>query len=198
MIDWDSPGGSVAGAGEFATRLGAVAAEKRVISVANHQMCSAAYWGGARSTEIVAAPSALVGSIGVYCMHEDLSAYLKAEGVAVTYISAGTFKVDGNPTQPLSDTARARLSALVAEPYARFVADVAAGRGASPEAVRTGYGEGATLSAPEAMRAGLIDGIETLDSVIARAASLPPLGARLARNASELAIEREIAALGFF
>lgn len=199
VLDWDSPGGSVAGASEFAATVGRVAASKRVISHANYQCCSAAYWGAARSTEIVASPSALVGSIGVYCLHEDLSKYLETEGVRHTYISAGKYKIDGNPSEPLSETARARFEAMVAAPYASFVADVAAGRGATLEAVRGGFGEGATLTAAEAQRAGLIDRIESFDATVARAVALPPLtaSARITRNATELAIEREIAALGF-
>jgi len=199
VLDWDSPGGSVAGAGEFAERVGQAATVKRVISVANFQMCSAAYWAGARSTEIVAAPSALVGSIGVYCLHEDLSQYLKNEGIVLTYISAGTFKVDGNPTEPLSDTARARLKALVSEPYERFVADVARGRGVTADAVRSGFGEGATLTAAEALAAGLVDRVETLEATLARVAvqSSSPVPSRVGRAASELALAREIAALGF-
>lgn len=204
ILDFDSPGGSVAGAGEFAQAVANASAVKRVWSQANFQCCSAAYWAAARSAEIIAAPSALVGSIGVYCLHEDVSEYLKSEGVTVTYIAEGTFKVDGNPTEPLSDSARAHLQALVSEPYARFVADVAAGRGATSDAVRAGYGQGRALTAPDALRAGLIDRIDTLEATIARARALPPVlnitatDARQRRSAEALAIEREIAALGIF
>jgi len=200
VLDWDSPGGSVAGATEFAERVGRIAASKRVISHANFACCSAAYWGAARSTEIVASPSALVGSIGVYCLHENLSKYLENEGIELTYISAGRFKVDGNPSAPLSDSARARLEALVAAPYARFTADVAVGRHVTPDAVRAGFGEGAALTATEALDAGLIDRVETLEATLARAVTLPPLSspvARVGRVAAELALEREIAAFGF-
>lgn len=201
VLDWDSPGGSVAGATGFAQRLLHARTVKPVVSVANHEMCSAAYWTGACATEVVATPDALVGSVGVYCIHEDLSKYLESEGITLRYISAGKYKVDGNPSEPLSETAEARLQAIVDDAYARFTADVAAGRGTTPDAVRTGYGEGAALTASEAMRAGMIDRIETLDAAIARAASLPPVAspaARRARSESELQLQRECAALGIF
>lgn len=202
VLDWDSPGGSVAGATEFAAALLQARDTKRIISVANHEMCSAAYWTGACASEVIATPSALVGSVGVYCIHEDLSAYLAKEGVALTYVAAGKFKVEGNSSAPLSETAHARLQAIVDAAYAAFVADVAAGRGVSPEAVRTGFGEGATLTATEALRDGLIDGIATLEATVARAATLPPLlrapAAARSRAAADVAIGRELAGLGIF
>jgi len=196
VLDWDSPGGSVAGATEFAHGVLQARQSKRVISVANHQMCSAAYWAGACASEVVASPSALVGSIGVYCVHEDLTQYLAKEGIALTPISAGKYKVDGGPWEPLSESARARLQAVVDSAMAMFVADVAAGRGVSPETVRTGMGEGATLTATEARAAGLIDRVETLDTVIARAVTAPPLAARRSLSADNLQLGRALVGLG--
>ena len=174
VLDWDSPGGSVAGATEFAREVLKARTVKPVVSVANFQMASAAYWCGACATEIVAAPSAMVGSIGVYTIHEDLSKALDALGVKVTYISAGKFKVDGNETEPLSDSARARLSAIVDAAYSRFVGDVAIGRGKSVDTIVTGYGQGAVFTADEALAAGMVDRIATLDDTITRIQSAPP------------------------
>lgn len=168
VLDWDSPGGSVAGATEFAREVLKARSVKPVVSVANFQMCSAAYWTGACATEIVAAPSAMVGSIGVYTIHEDLSKALDMLGVKVTYISAGKFKVDGNETEPLSDTARARTTAIVDAAYSRFVGDVAKGRGRTVDAITSGYGQGAVLTADEALALGMVDRIATLDDTIAR------------------------------
>lgn len=202
VLDFDSPGGSVAGASEFAGAVRAARDQKRIIACAYHQCCSAAYWAASGATEIVATPSALVGSLGVYTVHEDLSKALEQEGISLTYVAEGKYKTDGNPAEPLSETALTRLRALVADPYSRMLADVAAGRGTSPEAVRAGYGEGATLTAAEALKAGLIDRVETFEETIARAVTLPPLvaapSARIPRAAEELAIHREISGLGFF
>jgi len=173
VLDWDSPGGSVAGATEFAREVLKARSVKPVVSVANFQMCSAAYWTGACATEVVAAPSAMVGSIGVYTIHEDLSKALDILGVKVTYISAGKFKVDGNETQPLSDTALARTTAIVDAMYSKFVGDVAMGRGKSVDAIRNGYGQGAVVTADEALALGMVDRVATLDDTIARIQATP-------------------------
>jgi ClpP class serine protease len=197
ILDWDSPGGSVAGATEFAHVLLQARTQKRIISVANHSMCSAACWAGVCATEVVATPSALVGSLGVYCLHEDLSAFLAAEGIKHTYIEAtdSPLKTDGNSSEPLSDPARARLLAIVDTAMGMLVADVAAGRGVSPETVRAAYGHGATMTAAEALAAGLIDRVETLDAVIARAVTTPHVQ-RASLAAADLQLGYDLAALG--
>ena len=109
MFDVDSPGGSVLGATEFARTLRAARDTKHLIAHAHYQMASAAYWIGACCHEIVASPSSMVGSIGVYSIHEDLSAALEQLGVKLTYISAGKYKVEGNDTQPLTEEAHRRI-----------------------------------------------------------------------------------------
>ena len=116
VLDWDSPGGSCAGATEFAAEVLTARKVKPVIAHANFEMCSAAYWIGACASEVIAAPSAFIGSIGVYTIHEDLSEFLAQLGVKLTYISAGKFKVDGNEAEPLSDHARERMQANVNGP----------------------------------------------------------------------------------
>jgi len=168
VLDIDSPGGSVLGASEFARRVMAARTKKPIIASANYQMCSAAYWLGACATEVVAAPSAVLGSIGVFTIHEDLSKALEDAGVKLTYISAGKYKVDGVDGQPLTETAAGRLQTQVDAHYARFIGDVAKGRGLTDAAVRDGYGQGACVNADEALALGMIDRIETLDETIGR------------------------------
>jgi ClpP class serine protease len=117
-------------------------------------------------------------------MHEDLSGWLANEGVKVTYISAGKYKVEGNDAEPLSDHARARLQQDVSYYYNLFTKDVAAGRNVALERVVSGYGEGDPLTAPEALALGMIDRIETLDQALARLAA-EPNPARLAAVAAD-------------
>ena len=178
VLDIDSPGGSVQGVGELASKLRAARETKKIIAHANYEMCSAAYWLGASCSEIVAAPSAMVGSIGVYTIHKDLSAALEKHGVKLTYISAGKYKVDGNEAEPLSESAHAHVKALVDATYEKFLAGVAAGRHVGISDVRGGYGEGTSVSADQALTLGMIDRIETLEDTVGRAL---PSGARLAR-----------------
>ena len=193
VLDMDTPGGMVEGTTEFAAEVRRAREQKPVVAVANFVAASAGYWIAASATEVVAAPSAKVGSIGVFALHDDRSKALEAEGVTRTVISAGKHKVEGNELGPLSDEARATAQALVDEAYGQFVADVATGRGVSVSAVRDGgFGEGRALSARKALEAGMVDRIETLDQTIARVVGQPP-ARRLSPGSSRRA--RQVAAM---
>jgi capsid assembly protease len=168
LLDIDSPGGTIDGVPELAAEVRRLRESKHVIAMANSMAASAAYWVASQADEIVAAPEALVGSIGVFIEHDDWSAAMEGAGIKTTYIKAGKYKTDGNPFEPLSDDARTHLQGLVDDAYDLFVADVAKGRGTSAATVRSGYGEGRVLMAKEAKAAGMIDRIAGYQETIGR------------------------------
>lgn len=172
IIDVDSPGGTIAGLAEAADAVYQARETKRVIAVANATMASAAYWIASQANEIVAIPSAMdrgIGSIGVFTVHQDLSAALEKEGIKLTLIKAGAHKAEGNPFEPLSDDVRAQMQASVDAAKAAFVQTVARGRGISAADVVAQYGDGRAFSAKDALAVGLVDRIATMDDVIVKA-----------------------------
>ena len=164
----DSPGGSARLVTEAAQLLREVRQHKPIIAIVTGTCASAAYWLAAQATRIEATQSADIGGVGVFCAHVDTSKALEKEGLTVTLLSAGRHKTEGNPTQPLDATARAHLQARVDEQYGWFVQDLAAGRRVPEATVRHGFGEGRVLSAPEALKAGMIDRVATLDDSLNR------------------------------
>lgn len=192
VLDVDSPGGTTDLVPETAAMIRAAAEQKRVVAVANTLAASAAYWLASQASEVVVTPSGLVGSIGVYTRHVDVSQAEADAGVRTTLVHAGRFKVEGNPHAPLSREARAHLQELVDDVYGQFTADVAAGRGTSPAAVRRGYGEGRVLTAERAVAAGLADRVATLEDTVRGLLTGGAGGPALAAEASpELASEVE-------
>ena len=170
VLDVDSAGGSVGGIAEFADRVQAARTTKPVVALANPMMASAAYWIGSAARDLLVTPSALIGSIGVYTAHADMSQALAKEGIAVTLINAGAKKVLGNEFEPLSAEGRTELQQRVDEFYALFVAAVARGRGVSQKAVREGFGQGGVVGAEAAIALGMADRMGTLDDAVALAA----------------------------
>lgn len=166
VLDVDSPGGSVFGVPELADEIRSARAKKPIIAVANAMAASAAYWIASQATEFVVTPSGQVGSIGVYTMHEDWSENLKKDGIGVSLIKAGKYKIEANPFAPLDDEARAALQKEVDAYYAMFTKAVAKGRGVDVEIVRSGFGEGRMANAKDAVAMGMADRIATLDEVI--------------------------------
>jgi signal peptide peptidase SppA len=184
VFDVDSPGGNVAGASEFARDVLRARAIKPIIVQANHLMASAAYWGLAGATEIVASPSAMVGSVGVYGIHDDLTEARAKLGIKREVLSAGKYKAEAVAGMALSESARAHQQHLIDGYYDRMVGDIAKGRGVSAAAVRAGYGEGRVLNVDDALAAGLIDRIATLDDTLARVTQPATAGrARVAATA---------------
>jgi signal peptide peptidase SppA len=172
VLDVDSPGGSVFGVQEAADAMRSFkSAGKPIVAVANQMAASAAYWLASQADELVVTPSGEVGSIGVIAAHEDLSAALEREGVKVSLITAGKYKGEGSPFEPLSEDTRGYLQSRVNDYYRSFVAAVARGRGTTAEAVRDGYGQGRMMGAKQAVQAGMADRVATLDRVIGELAT---------------------------
>jgi len=193
LIDIDSPGGSVYGVSELAAEIMKARTQKPVVAVANSLAASAAYWIGCAAGEFYVTPGGEVGSIGVWQAHFDYSKALEDEGVKPTLISAGKFKVEGNPYVPLDLEALSFMQSRVDDYYNAFAKAVAKGRGLTVNDVREGMGEGRVLGADAALAAKMVDGVATFDEVLARmqktARSAQPVGAsRLKQARAALAL----------
>jgi len=168
ILDIDSPGGSVSGVQELADEIYQARERKPIIAVANTLAASAAYWLASSASEIVASPSAEVGSIGVFALHVELSKALEIMGIKPTLISAGKYKTEGNPYEPLTAVAEGAIQERVDDYYNTFVASVARGREVSISEVRGGFGEGRVLGVKEAKKLGMIDRVATLAQTVQR------------------------------
>ena len=168
LIDIDSPGGSVYGVAELADEIQAARMQKPVVAIANSLAASAAYWIGSAASEFYVTPGGEVGSIGVWQAHQDFSKALDEAGIKTTLISAGTYKVEGNPYVPLDAEAQAFMQSRVDDYYGAFVKAVAKGRGISVAQVREGMGQGRVLGADAALEQKMVDGIGTFDEVLKR------------------------------
>ena len=177
ILDIDSPGGVTTGIEEAADAVFAARSKKAVIAVANPLAASAAYWIGSQASSFAVVPSGVVGSIGTFALHMDLSRAMDAAGITPTFIKAGERKTDGNPFEPLSDRARSDVQNDVDTLYRGFVNAVARGRRASAATVRKDFGEGNLVMAREAVRLGMADRIATIEQVIAGGVSAPPSAA---------------------
>lgn len=171
LLDFDTPGGSSGGVVALGNTIRGMRGEgkKPIVSLANGQCCSAGLWLASQADAYYATPGSLTGSLGVYYMHLDMSEAAAQAGVKVTYITAGAHKADGNSFEPLSDAAQARHQAIVNDIYDDFVGNVAKGRGLTRTKVLRDFGEGAVLTAREALAVGMIDGIVPFEVAVKRA-----------------------------
>ena len=195
LIDIDSPGGSVYGVAELAEDILSACSQKPVIAIANSLAASAAYWIGCSAAELYVTPGGEVGSIGVWQAHFDYSQAMAAEGVTPTLISAGKYKIEGNPYAPLDSDAQGFMQSRVDDYYATFTKAVARGRGAPLSQVRDGMGQGRVLGADAALAANMVDGIATFDDVVKTMRSQAKLSTPVKPRASRIAQARNALAI---
>lgn len=190
VFDVDSPGGYARGCCELATKVREAREKKRIIAVASNTMASAAYYIGSAATQVVASPSAMVGSIGILGMHVDYSKALEAEGVDVTVFGSSRYKSEGHPYQPLADEGRDQIQKEIDQLGDQFERDVAKNRGITPARVKATYGEGRAFIAAEAKERGLVDRVATLEDVLADLGVGPAQATTAGRYAGEADILR--------
>ena len=157
VLDVNSFGGMVAGAEETADMIYQAREAKRVVAIVDAAGYSAGYWLASAASRLVVTPSGGVGSIGVVATHMSMAKMLDSFGIEVTFIHAGAKKVDGNPYEPLGESARADIQREVDATYMRFVDAVAKYRKKDKDKVRAT--EAGTFNASEAVENGLADAV---------------------------------------
>lgn len=138
ILHVDSPGGVVTGVPELAAKIRGWSAEKPIYAYADKLMASAAYWIASACTGIACAPTADVGSIGVYMAVLDESEAFKMDGYKMVLVKAGERKAEGMSGLPISDGTIAAWQAEVDEIYAMFTGDVKLSRPDVPASAMQG------------------------------------------------------------
>jgi signal peptide peptidase SppA len=169
LLSVDSPGGTATGVPEAATRVAFF--PKPLIAYTDSQAASAAYWLMAGAAEIWIAPSADVGSIGVYAAVVDESAAWAQDGLKMELMKAGEHKAAGIPGLPLAPADRALIQAQVDEIYAEFTGAVSSSRAKATPAVM----QGQTFRGQRGIEAGLADAlVPSLDEALERFEAFSP------------------------
>lgn len=163
----DSPGGTVDGTISLADLVASSA--KPIVTLASGTMASAAYWiGSAANAAYITDATTVVGSIGVVATHTDVSKAQATQGVKTTEIAAGKYKRIASSYEPLSTEGRQTIQDQVDYTYALFVDAVAKQRGVSADKVLSDMADGRIFIGQQAIDAGLVDGVSTLDALVAQ------------------------------
>jgi signal peptide peptidase SppA len=170
VVAFDTPGGNVVGVPEFGDTMRWAAERKPLVVHTDNQLCSAGYWVGSAANAIyISGPVCTVGNIGVVVDREyDPQSRYRTES-----ITAGKYKRLANAAEPLSAEARAVVQADVDYVYTLFVDAVAANRGVTPEEVLEHMADGRVFRGQQAINAGLVDGVSTLDALLESMATNP-------------------------
>lgn len=184
LLDIDSPGGEAGGVFELAQRIRAVDAIKPVWALACDSAFSAAYAIACAASRVFVTQTAGVGSIGVIAMHVDQSVRDAQEGYRFTAVSAGDFKNDLSPHEPIDKAALGRLQTEVDRLYGLFVDHVVSMRGMQAKTIRDT--QAGLFFGPDAVRCGLADSLASADQVVSEFTAY--LGARNVRGVASRVI----------
>lgn len=169
VLDIDSGGGAVSGVADAGNLIKLIdQSVKPIYSFTDGAMCSAAYWLGCSAREVYSSNVSTVGSIGVIATHMEYSKALKEAGVGVTVVRAGEYKALANSVEPLSDKAKTQLQNQLNAAYGVFLEHVADCRKTTVNLCDANMAQGREFFGKEALAAGLVDGIETFDSMMSK------------------------------
>ena len=171
----DSGGGS-AFASELIRRelLLTQQAGKPVVISMGSMAASGAYWISADADKIIASPTTLTGSIGIFGALPTFENSLARAGVFNDGIGTTNLAGAGNPTRPLPDNFSTAMQTGVERGYRRFIGIVAKGRKMKPEQVEE-IAEGRVWDGATALDLGLVDQMGTLEDAVSEAAFLAKL-----------------------
>ncbi|MEL0307827.1 MAG: signal peptide peptidase SppA [Flavobacteriaceae bacterium] len=167
----NSPGGSALTSDLIWREVEKTAKEKPVVVSISDVAASGGYYIATPATYIIAQPTSITGSIGVFGTLPNASELAEQWGVSSYTLSTHERSATYSPIRPLSDTFRAELTEGIEQTYQTFLERVASGRSMSIESVDA-IAQGRVYLAPKALELGLVDEIGTLDDAINKAAEL--------------------------
>ena len=171
----DSPGGSIMASEVIRREVEALsAAGKPVVASMGTVAASGGYYIAMNADHIIAAPTTITGSIGVFAIIPTFQRTLAKIGI--TNDGFGTTDLAGatDLDRELGDEARQILQASVEHSYRTFVDGIARARGRRPEEIES-LAQGRVWTGADARAAGIVDELGGVDEAIAEAAKLAGL-----------------------
>lgn len=167
----NSPGGVVNSAEIITDAVRRAKARKPVIVSMSDLAASAGYEISCYANKIVAMPTTITGSIGVFATVPEVGTMLKNK-IGITFDTVNTNRNSSalSLTRPLSAQSRALMAKNVEDFYTTFCSRVAEGRGLTVEYVDS-IARGRVWTGKDALQLGLVDTLGGIDLAIRIAAT---------------------------
>ncbi|AJE56197.1 MULTISPECIES: signal peptide peptidase SppA [Enterobacteriaceae] len=167
----NSPGGSVTASEVIRAELAAArAAGKPVVVSMGGMAASGGYWISTPANYIVANPSTLTGSIGIFGVITTVENSLDSIGVHTDGVSTSPL-ADVSITKALPPEAQQMMQLSIENGYKRFITLVADARHSTPEQIDK-IAQGHVWTGQDAKANGLVDSLGDFDDAVAKAAEL--------------------------
>ena len=166
----NSPGGSAFGSEQMWFAAKQLRAKKPLIVSMSDYAASGGYYMSCIADTIVAQPTTLTGSIGIFGMFPNFAGVADKIGVNFSTVKTNDIADLGNTMRPMTDSERAIIQNHVNRGYELFISRCAEGRSTSNDEIKL-VAEGRVWTGSDALSIGLVDVLGGLDEAIAIAAA---------------------------
>jgi protease-4 len=176
VVRIDSPGGSVLASERIRQAL-LEARQKNIPVVASmgNVAASGGYWVATAAQHIIAEPSTITGSIGVFGILPSFQGSLEKLGVGADGVKTTPLSGEPDLLNGISPEAGQLVQLSVENIYGRFLGIVGEARKKTPQQVDA-VGQGRVFTGGQARQLGLVDQFGGMEEAVAKAAELARLG----------------------
>jgi len=163
----NSPGGSAYASEQIWHQVMNIKSKKPIVVSMGGYAASGGYYISCAADWIVAEPTSLTGSIGIFGMFPDASELMNDKlGLNVATVKTNEFADIGGYYRPFNEKESALLQGYINRGYELFTKRCADGRGLSQDSIKV-IGEGRVWTGVHAKKLGLVDQLGSLEDAIA-------------------------------
>ena len=177
----NSPGGSAYGSEQIWYAVNQLKKEKPVIVSMGDYAASGGYYIACNADTIVAEPTTLTGSIGIFGMMPNAKGLTEKLGVNFDVVKTNPYADFGNLTRPMNDGEKGLMQMYVNKGYELFLTRCSDGRGISMEELDK-IAQGRVWTGSTAKELGLVDELGGLDKALEIAIAKAGVDAYTVRN----------------
>lgn len=171
----NSGGGSAYASEQIWKAISELKEEKPVVVSMGDLAASGGYYIACNADKIIASPTTITGSIGIFGMFPNVSGVLKKIGVSADVVKTNEFADFGNISRGFNDSESQMLQTYINNGYDLFLTRCAEGRGMNKDSLAL-YAEGRVWTGNQAKEIGLVDELGGVEDAIKAAAELANLG----------------------
>ena len=171
----NSGGGSAYASEQIWKAIGDLKQEKPVVVSMGDMAASGGYYISCIADKIVAQPTTLTGSIGIFGMIPDMQGTSNKIGIHTDEVKTHEYSDFGNIFRPLNEGESAMFQKYINNGYDLFLTRCAEGRGMPKDSLAK-YAEGRVWTGNQAKQIGLGDELGGIQTAIDMAAELANLG----------------------
>ncbi|MEA5128080.1 MAG: signal peptide peptidase SppA [Proteiniphilum sp.] len=171
----NSGGGSAYASEQIWKAITDLKEEKPVVVSMGDMAASGGYYIACNADKIVAQPTTLTGSIGIFGAFPNFEGTSKKLGISTDEVKTNEFSDFGNLIRPFNEREKEMLQNMIERGYDLFLTRCAEGRGMSKDSLAL-YAEGRVWTGNQAKEIGLVDELGGIEKAIEIAAEMANLG----------------------